>query len=369
MSLLAACREEAAPTLRLAAPIVIGQVSQMLMGVTDSVMIGRTGTVPLAASAFGGNVFSIFYVLGIGLMIPVAILVSRARGAERPEEAGEYLRHGLALAFACGLLETLLMGLVGTQLPRLGQPPEVLAIVMPFYLLLAASITPVLVYLVLRQFAEAMGRPWVPMFIMLAGVGLNALLNWIFIYGHLGAPALGLTGAAISTLISRSIGAGVVFLWLRFDPAVRPAWPRRWLGWLVAGTLRRIAPAGRTGGRDADVREFRVRGVVRDDRLAGSGATRGTPDCDHLRVTRLHVSAWFGHGGRHARQSRGGGRRAGAFAADRVRRIRARVDNHAGVRRLVCRCRQDDRDVVRGGSGGHRAGGPTADRGRSVSAG
>ena len=73
-------------------------------------------------------------------------------------------------------------------------------------LLLAVSITPVLVYLVLRQFAEAMGRPWVPMFIMLAGVGLNALLNWIFIYGHLGAPALGLTGAAISTLISRSIG-------------------------------------------------------------------------------------------------------------------------------------------------------------------
>jgi MATE family multidrug resistance protein len=248
MSLLAACRDEAAPTLRLAAPIVIGQVSQMLMGVTDSVMIGRTGTVPLAASAFGGNVFSIFYVLGIGLMIPVAILVSRARGAERLEEAGEYLRHGLALAFACGLLETLLMGLVGTQLPRLGQPPEVLAIVMPFYLLLAASITPVLVYLVLRQFAEAMGRPWVPMFIMLAGVGLNALLNWIFIYGHLGAPALGLTGAAISTLISRSIGAGVVFLWLRFDPAVRPAWPRRWLGgWSRArfGELLRLGgPAG-----------------------------------------------------------------------------------------------------------------------------
>lgn len=230
MSLFTACRAEAAPTLRLAAPIIIGQVSQMLMGVTDSVMIGRTGTVPLAAAAFGGNVFSIFYVLGIGLMIPVAILVSRARGAARPEEAGEYLRHGLALALGFGLLETLLMALVGTQLHRLGQPPEVLAIVTPFYLMIAASITPVLVYLVLRQFAEAMGRPWVPMFIMLAGVGLNALLNWVFIYGHLGVPALGLTGAAISTLISRSIGALVIFLWLRLDPSVQPAWPRRWVG-------------------------------------------------------------------------------------------------------------------------------------------
>ncbi len=230
MSLLAAARAEAGPTLRLAAPIIIGQVSQMLMGVTDSVMIGRTGTVPLAASAFGGNVFSIFYVLGIGLMIPVAILVARARGAERPEEAGEYLRHGLALAVLCGVAETLVMALVGTQLHRFGQPSEVMAVVMPFYLLIASSITPVLVYLVLRQFAEAMGRPWVPMFIMLAGVGLNALLNWIFIYGHLGMPALGLTGAALSTLISRSIGAGVIFSWLRLDPGMRPAWPRRWLG-------------------------------------------------------------------------------------------------------------------------------------------
>jgi MATE family multidrug resistance protein len=230
MSLLAASRAEAGSTLRLAAPIIIGQVSQMLMGVTDSVMIGRTGTVPLAASAFGGNVFSIFYVLGIGLMIPVAILVARARGAERPEEAGEYLRHGLALAVLCGLAETLVMALVGTQLHRFGQPAEVMAVVMPFYLLIASSITPVLIYLVLRQFAEAMGRPWVPMFIMLAGVGLNALLNWILIYGKLGVPALGLTGAALSTLISRSIGAGVIFLWLRLDPVVRPAWPRRWLG-------------------------------------------------------------------------------------------------------------------------------------------
>ena len=90
---------ELRPTLALAAPIVVGQVSQMLMGVTDSVMIGRTGTVPLAASAFGGNVFSIFYVLGIGLMIPVAILVSRARGAERPANEMPSLTEGGAMRF------------------------------------------------------------------------------------------------------------------------------------------------------------------------------------------------------------------------------------------------------------------------------
>jgi MATE family multidrug resistance protein len=221
---------EIRPTLTLAAPIVVGHVSQMLMGVTDSAMIGHAGTVPLAASAFGGNIFNIFYVFGIGWMIPVSIFVSRARGAQRPEEAAEYLRHGIAAALCCGVVEMLMMFALGTQLHRFGQPPEVLAIVTPFYLLFAASITPVLVYLVLRQFAEAMGHPWVPMFIMLGGVGLNALLNWVFIYGNLGVPALGLTGAGISTLASRTLGAVVIFLWLWRYPGVRAAWPRRWLG-------------------------------------------------------------------------------------------------------------------------------------------
>ena len=230
MSRFAAYLREVRPTLTLAAPIVVGQLSQLLMGVIDSVMIGRVGTVPLAASAFGSNVFNVFYVVGIGLMIPVAIFVSRARGAARPAEAAEYLRHGVALALVFGGLETLVMFGLSTQLGHFGQPAEVVAIVKPFFLLFAASITPVMVYIALREFAEAMGRPWMPMFVMLASVALNAALNWVFIYGNLGMPALGLTGAGISTLVSRTVGLTAIFLWLRADPRVREAWPRRWIG-------------------------------------------------------------------------------------------------------------------------------------------
>ena len=230
MSRFARYLTEIRPTLTLAAPIVVGQVSQMLMGVTDSAMIGHAGTVPLAASAFANNVFTVFFVAGIGLMIPVSILVARARGARQLGEASEYLRHGITLALAYGVIETFLMVALSTQLARFGQPSEVVAIVRPFFVLLAVSITPVLVYLALRQFAEAMGHPWAPMFIMLAGVGLNAALNWVFIYGHLGVPALGLTGAGISTLVSRTLGVGVIFLWLRRDARVRAAWPAYWFG-------------------------------------------------------------------------------------------------------------------------------------------
>ena len=235
---------ESRATLVLAIPITIGQVSQMLMGITDSVMIGRTGAIPLAASSFGLGVFNIFFIVGVGLLTPVAVFASRARGAGRHDEAGEFLRHGLALALGSGAVEVALMLWIGTRLAWFRQPPEVLAAVNPFFMLIGLSLVPVLAYLALRQFAESMGRPWVPMLVMLCGVVLNASLNWVFIYGHLGAPRLGLTGAGISTLISRTLGSAVIFTWLRMDPAMRAAWPRRWFAPLSGARLRRMLAVG-----------------------------------------------------------------------------------------------------------------------------
>ncbi|MBL9201194.1 MAG: MATE family efflux transporter [Opitutaceae bacterium] len=235
---------ELRPTLSLAAPIVLGQLSQMLMGVTDSAMIGHAGAVPLAASAFANNVFNIFFIVGVGLMIPVAIFVARARGAQAPAEAADYLRHGVALAVALGLAETLAMAALAPWLDRFGQPAEVVAIVRPFFLFYAASLVPVFVHLALRQFAEAMGHPWAPTVIMLLGVGLNALLNWILIYGHLGAPALGLTGAGLATLIARVAGAAALLAWLRRDARVRAAWPAKWLGDFSRARFREMLGVG-----------------------------------------------------------------------------------------------------------------------------
>lgn len=235
---------EARATLHLAVPIVIGQVSQMLMGVTDSVMVGRIGTVPLAASSFGIGIFNIFFIIGVGLLTPVAIFASRARGAGRYDEAGEYLRHGLFLALVSGVAEIGLILFMGLHLAWFGQPPEVLAAVNPFFMLLGLSLLPVLAYLALRQFAESMGRPWVPVLIVIVGVALNVLLNWVFIYGHLGSPRLGLTGSGIATLISRILGTAAIFVWLRLDPAMRDAWPRHWLAPLSTERLRRMLALG-----------------------------------------------------------------------------------------------------------------------------
>lgn len=236
--------KEARLTLVLAAPIIVGQVSQMLMGITDSIMIGRVGKVPLAASAFAGSLWGVAFLLGLGLLIPVAVLVSRAHGAGRDAEAGDWLRHGVLLALAVSGLLCLLMFSLAPHLVSFGQPPEVVAAMRPYYEIIVASLLPTLLFQTFRQFAEALGRPFVPMLMMLAGVALNVLLNWILIYGNLGAPALGLAGAGWATLISRSLGVVIIVLWLSRTPAFRPAWPDRWLGRLLLARYRTMFGLG-----------------------------------------------------------------------------------------------------------------------------
>jgi multidrug resistance protein, MATE family len=239
-------RSELRPTLALALPITVGQVSQILMGLTDSAMIGHVGRVPLAASAFAGSVFGLFFIVGTGLLLPVSVLVARAHGAGRPEECVRWLRHGLAVALAISVLEAGAMVVLSSQLHGLGQPPEVVAAVNPFFVIIGASLVPTFLFQVLRQFSEANGRPWEPMLILFLCVGLNALFNWIFIFGHWGAPALGLTGSGCATLLARSLSVVMIWLWLRRRP--------EWLG--------RRSPTGAGAGISrAGLREMMAIGV------------------------------------------------------------------------------------------------------------
>jgi MATE family multidrug resistance protein len=236
--------KETRASLLLAVPIIIGQVGQMLMGVTDSVMIGRTGTVPLAASSFGGGVFNVFFIIGVGLLTPVAVFTSRSRGAGRHDEAGEFLRHGLVLALAAGLAGFGLILYIGRHLEWFHQQPVVIAAVNPFFLLIGLSLVPGLAYLALKQFADSMGRPWVPMLILLGGVVLNAFLDWVLIYGHLGMPSLGLAGAGTATLVSRILAPAAILAWLRLDPSMRAAMPRRWLAPVSWERMRTMLAVG-----------------------------------------------------------------------------------------------------------------------------
>jgi len=213
-------------TASLALPIIAGSLSQILIGLTDSAMIGHVGRVPLAAAAFAGSVFGFFFIVSLGLLSPVSVFVARARGTGRPEDCALWLRHGVALGLINGVVLAVVLCGLSTQLHRLGQPPEVVAAVNPFFVIIAASFIPTMAFQALRQFCEAMGRPWFPMLILFGSVALNAFLNWVFIFGHLGCPALGLTGSGCASLVARTSCVVCLWIWLRRQPGLARLLPR-----------------------------------------------------------------------------------------------------------------------------------------------
>lgn len=217
-------------TLALAAPVIAGNIAQMLMGLVDAAMAGRLGVTPLAACSFAGNVLLVPFVFGLGFLGGVTVSVARHFGAGRRFEAGGALSHGLALSVALGAgLAALSLGLM-PFLGMFGQPPEVVAESLGYYALVAVSIPFALVSFCGKYFAEAVARPWPVFFITLAAVGLNALLNWALIFGTPLTPPLGLTGAGLATLLARAASAAAVLLLVRADPVCREFAPARLAG-------------------------------------------------------------------------------------------------------------------------------------------
>jgi MATE family multidrug resistance protein len=221
--------EESRTTLKLAVPLISGQLTQMLMGVVDTVMIGAVGVVPLGASTFANTLLSVPFVAGIGLMSSVSVRVSQAHGAGDPEAVGSVLRHGTWLALGWGLMVVAgVTGLLGF-LDRFGQPSEVVERVPVYLMTCAISMVPVMLTLAWKNHADALSRPWTPFWIGLGAIGLNVFLNWLWIHGRWGFPAMGLEGAGYATLVARVVATGVLFVWLNRSGWLRKWVPKRWL--------------------------------------------------------------------------------------------------------------------------------------------
>ncbi len=234
---------EARGTAWLALPLVAGQVSQMLMGVVDTVMIGQLGVVPLAAATLAMTLVHIPLIAGVGVLVAVSIRVSQARGAGDVTGGRGAVRNGLYLAFLFGGIALVAGFLTRPLLAMIGQDPAVAAAAGDYYVIVMASLVPGLACMVFKNFADAMNRPWGAFWILLGGVGLNVLLNWVFIYGRWGVPAMGLEGAGWATLIARGLDALVLWGWTARWGKFGQWVPRRWLrmpDWTVMRSLLRV---------------------------------------------------------------------------------------------------------------------------------
>lgn len=216
----------------------------MLIGLVDAMMVGRVGVVPLAAASLVNQLTHLPLVFGLGLLTSIAVVTSQAFGASKKEEMGEVLRHGLVVSFGAGLATALLVTAMLPMLGWLGQPAEVVAASGTYLLLFGWSMMFALLSHGGKQFSEALNHPWVPNCILLGGVLLNILLNWVLIYGNWGAPAMGLEGAGWATLLARAMTAFVMVIYLMKAPALRRFQPLRWKGHLDRALLMRLLRLG-----------------------------------------------------------------------------------------------------------------------------
>ena len=190
-------------TARIGVPIVLGQLGVVAVGLADNIMVGRFATTHLAAASFVNSVFNIPIFFGLGFSYGLTPLVGQAFGRGDRERVGGLLRNSLLANFAIGLLLSAVMAVVYANLHRMGQPEELLPLIRPYFLLQLSSLVFVMLFNAFKQFADGITDTTTSMWIMLSANVLNIIGNAILIYGLCGAPALGVTGAGISTLASR----------------------------------------------------------------------------------------------------------------------------------------------------------------------
>ena len=190
-------------TLALAVPMMIGQLGQMLMGITDTLVLGRVGVVPLAAVGFSNTLLGTLYVGGIGLLTSIGIFTAQAHGAKLENEKLEVMRSALWLSLLAGTCAAAVIWLSLPVLGIFGQPVAIEKAARPYLAIVGLSLIPALGSVAAKTFCEALGKPVIPMVILYIGVTLNLVLNLPLVFGWMGIPALGLVGSAIATLVSR----------------------------------------------------------------------------------------------------------------------------------------------------------------------
>jgi MATE family multidrug resistance protein len=189
--------------LRLALPVAAVQLGIMAMGVTDTIMVGHVSPAALAGVALGNLYFFVGGIFGQGTLMVLDPVISQAVGARDEDSISRALQRGLVLALALTVFTCATFVPVKPVLSALRQPAEVVPGAASYVLVAIPGVFPFYAFIVLRQSLQAMGRVAPVLWTELMANVLNAGLNWVFIYGNLGAPPMGVAGSSLATSISR----------------------------------------------------------------------------------------------------------------------------------------------------------------------
>jgi MATE family multidrug resistance protein len=197
-------RKELGPMMRLAAPLALTELGWMVMGVVDTIMAGRLNATAVGAGSLGNMLFYPVAICGTGFLLGMDTLVSQAFGANHPRDCRRSLVNGVWLSLGITpLLIAVILGLI-PAVRAAGTNPKVFAQFAPYVTALACSVPPLLCGYALSRYLQAQGVVRPILFAMISSNVLNALGDWALMFGHWGAPRMGLEGSAWSTTIARA---------------------------------------------------------------------------------------------------------------------------------------------------------------------
>ncbi len=210
----------------LALPVMLSHIGQVTVQTADNMMVGRVGKESLAAASFANSLFVLFLVFGIGLSYSITPLTAQASGENDNDKLKKLLKHAIFLGGISGLALSLFIYFNTGYLSLFDQPGHVVELATPYMTVIAISLLPFMLFQFMRQFIEGLGYTRQSMYITLLANVVNIGLNYILIFGKLGFPAMGLTGAGLATLISRILMALLMFGFVRFSHRFTDFWKR-----------------------------------------------------------------------------------------------------------------------------------------------
>src|SRR5215813_11673272 len=216
MSFLSHIRQELRPTINLAVPLVLAELGWMTMGIVDTVMVGHlpNSAVAIGAVALSSNVFTTIALFGLGLLLGLDTLVSQAFGAGKREDCHRSLVNSIYLSIALTPLLLIPVWLLPRFFRAVGANAEVVALSVPYINALAWGLLPLLLFFALRRCVQAMNMVRPVAFALISANIINAVGNYVLIYGEWGFPRMGVPGSGWSTTLSRAYMALVLLVYL-----------------------------------------------------------------------------------------------------------------------------------------------------------
>lgn len=239
--------------LTLGIPMALAQLVQFSPYVADTLMIGRIGPAEIAAAAIGSVLYFLLWMIASGPISAVTPLVSQALGRNK-DERRDIRRTVRMSVWACFLMFPLVIALLcmtESIMIRFGQDPDVAALAQDYVLALAPGLPFTLAVMSFRNFLASIERTIIPFLLIASAALVNIGLNWILIFGNLGAPKLELVGAGIASSIACIYSFFAFVIYIKWDKKARsfdlfsnlwkPDWDRMRtllkLGWPISITV------------------------------------------------------------------------------------------------------------------------------------